>query len=412
MWRDDPLSKQQVCDTSVRPNICVNALHRGLLPKVTDALSGVTGRLEGVENLPVRFQDLGRESKPGEVQLPNLTPLGQSVLRGELTNREQYAWEAAAALTGERGSMCEARWNDRRANRVDNAVTEWLGPNRVRDDMDREFEKWARERRRGGGGPYRSRPEDPRPPEVHGRRGAPRVALPLLRDRRQLRTEQGAGAVTGRLLYARSRGIPFALTVLAATAALAVWAAYGLDAYLDPRRRVPVVALAPLLASAVIGTSFHQYADELDRTAVRPWWPRRLTQLLALTALAAAVLALAVLGHVAEFGAPAMVRNTLGAVGITAASAALIGARLSWMPTFGYLSAVYLGAPRTHGGWATVWGGVADAAGPRAGAWATAAAVFVAGAALYAWRGPRREVALATRNGPKPFVAVVPRPPK
>lgn len=222
------------------------------------------------------------------------------------------------------------------------------------------------------------------------------MALPLLRDRRQLRPERGARTVTepltealsGRLLYARSRGIPLALAVIAA---LAVWAAYGLDAYLDPQRRVPVVALAPLFASAVIGTSFHQYADELDRTAVRPWWPRRLTQLLALTALAAAVLALAVLGHAAEFGAPAMVRNTLGAVGITAGSAAVIGARLSWMPTFTYLSAIYLGAPRVHGGWATVWAWPMQP-GPQAGAWATAAAVFVAGSVLYAWRGPRREV--------------------
>lgn len=203
-------------------------------------------------------------------------------------------------------------------------------------------------------------------------------------------TRTGPAAPGGRMLYARSRGIPLALAVLAATAALAVWAAYGLDAYVDPERRVPVVALAPLLASAAIGTGFHQYADELDRTAVRPWGPRRLTHLLALTALAAAALALAVLGHAAEFGAPAMVRNTLGAVGITAASAALMGARLSWMPTFGYLSAIYLGAPRTHGGWATVWAWPMQP-GPQAGAWATAATVFVAGSALYARRGPRRE---------------------
>lgn len=199
-----------------------------------------------------------------------------------------------------------------------------------------------------------------------------------------------AAAPTGRMLYARSRGIPVALAILAATAGLAVWAAYGLDAYLDPKRRVPVVALAPLLASAVISTSFHQYADELDRTAVRPWWPRRLAHLLALTALAAASLALAVLGHTTEFGAPAMVRNTLGAVGIATASAALIGARLSWLPTFAYLSAIYLGAPGVHGGWAAVWAWPMQP-GRQPAAWATAGVAYVAGAALYAWRGSRRE---------------------
>ncbi|MEV6399888.1 hypothetical protein AB0M39_34735 [Streptomyces sp. NPDC051907] len=200
----------------------------------------------------------------------------------------------------------------------------------------------------------------------------------------------GAGPARGLLLYARSRGLPLALGVLAATSALALWAAHSLDGHLDPQRRVPVVALAPLFASAVIGTGFHQYADELDRTAVRPWWPRRLAQLLALTALAAAALALAVLGHPEEFGAPAMARNTLGAVGITAAAATLIGARLSWMPTFAYLSAVYLGAPRTPSGWATLWAWPMQP-DAQPGAWAAAGTAFAAGSALYAWRGARRE---------------------
>jgi hypothetical protein len=145
MWRDDPLSKRQVCDTSVRPNICVNALYRGLLPKVSAALSDVTGRLEGVENLPVRFEDLSGEPKPDEAQLPILTPLGWYVVRGELINPEQYAWEAAAALTGT-AVQCEARGNDERAHRVDNAVTDWLSPNPGRDDMDERFEEQARKR--------------------------------------------------------------------------------------------------------------------------------------------------------------------------------------------------------------------------------------------------------------------------
>jgi hypothetical protein len=143
LWRDNPLSKEQVCDTSVTPDICVNALHKGLLPKVSQALSGVTDRLEGVENLPVRFADLVAEPKRDEVQLPILTPLGRSVVRGELTDPEQYAWEAAAALTGGRGSLCEARANDPRASRIDKAVTEWLGPSPVRNDLS---EQWVRDR--------------------------------------------------------------------------------------------------------------------------------------------------------------------------------------------------------------------------------------------------------------------------
>ncbi|HZX40137.1 MAG TPA: hypothetical protein VFF37_17765 [Streptomyces sp.] len=145
MWRDDPLFERQVCDTSLRPNICVNALYRGLLPKVSAALSDVTGRLEGVENLPVRFEDLPGEPKPDEAQLPMLTPLGWYVVRGELINPQQYAWEAAAALTG-KAVQCEARGNDERAHRVDNTVTDWLSPNPGRDDLDERFEEQARTR--------------------------------------------------------------------------------------------------------------------------------------------------------------------------------------------------------------------------------------------------------------------------
>ncbi|MFF3320681.1 hypothetical protein [Streptomyces sp. NPDC002889] len=197
-------------------------------------------------------------------------------------------------------------------------------------------------------------------------------------------------SLRGPLLFARSRAIPLAVASLAAIAVLAVWGAHGLDAYLEPSRRVPVVALAPLLSAAVIGTGLHPYMDELDRTAVRPWWPRRLTQLLGLTALAATVLAVAVLGHTAEFGAPAMARNALGAMGITAAAAVMIGARLSWLPAFAYVSAIYLGAGRVHGHGAQIWAWPMQP-GPQAGAWAAAVALFVAGASVYAWRGPRRE---------------------
>ncbi|AKN72505.1 hypothetical protein QR97_24495 [Streptomyces sp. PBH53] len=196
--------------------------------------------------------------------------------------------------------------------------------------------------------------------------------------------------MTGLLLYARSRALPATLAALAGTAAFAVWAAGRLDAYLDPDRRVPIVALAPLLASAVIGTSLYSASDELDRTAVRRWWPRRLAQLTALTALAALLVTPAVLGHAETFGPPAVLRNTLGCTGLTAAAAVLLGARLSWLPAFGYVTAVYLGSTAAEGRAATIWAWPMQP-GAQAGAWATAVAAFVAGATLYAVRGARPE---------------------
>ncbi|MFF8727299.1 hypothetical protein ACF073_12520 [Streptomyces sp. NPDC015171] len=196
--------------------------------------------------------------------------------------------------------------------------------------------------------------------------------------------------MTGILLYARSRALPATLAALAGTAAFAVWAAGRLDAWLDPDRRVPIVALAPLLAAAVIGTSLYSASDELDRTAVRPWWPRRLAQPAGLAVLAALLLSVAVLGHAETFGPPAMIRNTLGCTGLTAAAAVLLGARLSWLPAFGYVTAVYLGSAAPHGRAETVWAWPMQPGG-QPGAWAAALAAFTLGTALYAVRGARPE---------------------
>ncbi|MFJ3661006.1 hypothetical protein ACIPPM_11130 [Streptomyces sp. NPDC090119] len=194
----------------------------------------------------------------------------------------------------------------------------------------------------------------------------------------------------GLVLYVRSRSLPLALAALAATAVAAVWAAGAQDAFLDPARRTPVIVLAPLAVAAVIGASLHSDSAELDRTAVRPWWPRRLAHLLTLTVLASALLPPAVAGHAETFGAPAMIRNTLGCVGVTALAAVVVGARLSWLPALAYVSAVCLVSSGARGRAATVWAWPVQP-GPQPGAWAAALAAFALGTVLYALRGARPE---------------------
>ncbi|MFJ7997897.1 hypothetical protein ACIQ7D_12225 [Streptomyces sp. NPDC096310] len=193
-------------------------------------------------------------------------------------------------------------------------------------------------------------------------------------------------------LYARSRALPATLVALAGVALTAAWSAWWLQAQprFDHTARIPVVVLAPLLASAAIGTGMYTHSDELDRTAVHPWWPRRLTVLLGPTALAAALLAAGVPGHPEAFGAPAVVRNLLGAAGVTAGAATLLGARLSRLPMTAYTSAVCLAAPRAPGGAAALWAWPLQP-GPQAGAWAVAVVAYVCGAGVYVWRGARRE---------------------
>ncbi|MCN9239420.1 hypothetical protein NGF19_01240 [Streptomyces sp. RY43-2] len=132
LWHENPLARRQVCDTSTTPQICVNARYGEVLPQVTEALSEVTGRLEGVRNLPVRFEDHAGAPHRDEVELPMLTPLGWYLVRGRLTDPEQYAWEAVSQLEG-RGE-CERV--DARVARADDAVQYYLAPSPSQKDFD------------------------------------------------------------------------------------------------------------------------------------------------------------------------------------------------------------------------------------------------------------------------------------
>ncbi|MEO3975790.1 hypothetical protein [Streptomyces sp. CAU 1734] len=205
---------------------------------------------------------------------------------------------------------------------------------------------------------------------------------------------------TGFPLYARSRSLPLCAAVLLAAAVLVLWRTGRTDGAgrsWDPGFGVPMTAVGPLIAAIAIGTTLYVYADELDRTAARAWWPRRLAHLLALAVCAAAVLALATAaagvpdtpGGPAAFepGAPAMVRNTLGAAGLAAIGAVVLGARLSWLPPLMYPA---MALPQGHqDGRVAALARMAQPDG-RWGAWVTAGLLLTAGAALYAWRGARR----------------------
>ncbi|MEU1037198.1 hypothetical protein ACFYP4_06665 [Streptomyces sp. NPDC005551] len=141
LLRDNPASRRQVCDTSVTPHVCVNATRPGLLPEVTDALSGLTGRLEGVRNLPVRFEDLGRRARRDEAELPMLTPFGWGVVRGEVTDPERYAWQAAHALVR---WDCDGTPPARRVRVTDEAVLRWLAPDPTARRLRADLAEWAR----------------------------------------------------------------------------------------------------------------------------------------------------------------------------------------------------------------------------------------------------------------------------
>ncbi|NEY36664.1 hypothetical protein GTU99_31725, partial [Streptomyces sp. PRKS01-65] len=132
--RASPLAHRQVCDTSTTPHICVNARYRKLLPQVTQALSGLTGRLDGVRNLPVRFEDLPGRPGPDEAELPMTTPIGRSVVRGRLTDPGEFAWAAGIMLQG----RAECEHPDPRLTRADDAVEHYLAPSPLARHFDEQ----------------------------------------------------------------------------------------------------------------------------------------------------------------------------------------------------------------------------------------------------------------------------------
>ncbi|MEU9732647.1 hypothetical protein [Streptomyces sp. NPDC048002] len=133
LTRPNPVSLRQVCDTSTTPQICVNARYEKLLPQITDALSGLTGRLEGVRNVPVRFADGRGPQRADEVGLPSVDSLGWSVVRGRLVDPERFAWEAGMALVG-RGD-CSRTEPEPAA--TDAAVEHYLAPSPTEAYFDR-----------------------------------------------------------------------------------------------------------------------------------------------------------------------------------------------------------------------------------------------------------------------------------
>ncbi|MDX2706829.1 hypothetical protein PV350_28830 [Streptomyces sp. PA03-6a] len=190
-------------------------------------------------------------------------------------------------------------------------------------------------------------------------------------------------------LYLRSRGLPGTAAALAVLFAASRWGADWLVSrpFFGTGARVPVVVLAPVLAAAVTGISLHTHSGEVDRGAPLPWWRWRAVHLIALTGPAVLWLGAAVPGDPDRFGAPTMVRGVIGFTGLAAAGAAVLGARLSWLPPVLYGGSVYLAAPRTPGGAAAVWAWSMQP-GAQPAAWATAAVLFAGGAALVAVRGP------------------------
>jgi hypothetical protein len=199
--------------------------------------------------------------------------------------------------------------------------------------------------------------------------------------------------VTSRLLtlHLRSRGAPTFLAGVGVIALLA-WAAgtwLASRPYFDgPAARVPVVALAPLLAALLLGPTLAGADEDLEHGTPLPWRAWRAGHLLVAAFVTAMALSLAGLRESHTFGAHALVRNALGCIGLVVGGAVLLGARLAWLPAFVYVGAVYAAAPRQTGAIVEVWAWPIQPS-TTATSWLTAAMIFAVGAAGYVHGGFR-----------------------
>ncbi|MGN9807757.1 hypothetical protein ACTMSW_00130 [Micromonospora sp. BQ11] len=201
-------------------------------------------------------------------------------------------------------------------------------------------------------------------------------------------------------LHLRSRGASTFLVGVGVIALLA-WAAgtwLASRPYFDgPAARVPVVALAPLLAALLLGPTLASADEDLERSTPLPWRAWRAGHLLVAALVTAMALSLAGLRAPDTYGAQELVRNALGCIGLVAGGAVLLGVRLAWLPAFVYVCAVYAAAPRHTGVVVAAWAWPIQPS-TTAASWLTAAAIFAVGTAGYVHGGARASAGRRARS--------------
>jgi hypothetical protein len=187
-----------------------------------------------------------------------------------------------------------------------------------------------------------------------------------------------------RLLYARSRGTPRAGLALVGLCVAGAWAGRWLVARpaLEPdTARLPVTVALALAVAVVVSGTLHSAADDLERTTPRNWAAWRAGHAAA-AALVAVVAVLPVL-PAAVHGQQALLRNTIGLLGLALLTAAALGPRLCWTVPLGYTATVYLAGSPDPGAGRPVWAFLLQPA-PSALALLTALSLLVAGSAAWA----------------------------
>lgn len=136
----------------------------------------------------------------------------------------------------------------------------------------------------------------------------------------------------------------------------------------------------------LLGPTLAGADEEFERGTPLRWPAWRTGHVLLAVLAVATALVLTGLRAPETFGAQALARNTLGWIGLVAGATALLGARLAWLPAFGYGCVVYVAAPRDAGVFVALWAWPVQPS-TAAASWVAAGGVLALGLAGYACCG-------------------------
>lgn len=205
-------------------------------------------------------------------------------------------------------------------------------------------------------------------------------------------TGPGPGGPLIRGLWFHSRAlhlqwvVPLLLLLAVISWRIALWLAHYL--YFDSvNARAPVAIVAPLLAAVLISVTLSGADVDLERSTARLSIRWRTVHGLVAAVIPGALLAITALDQPQIWGSYALVRNTIGLVGIVLIAATVLPATLTWSPALIYVIVVYFAAPRTPDYGASWWAWPMQPGAPDS-SWICATILVITGAVAYGRRGP------------------------
>lgn len=122
-WRPDPAAAALVCDDGT-PQVCASRVHARMLPGASAALAGLSAKLRGVPNAPVRVVE--NETWAARKTDARVSGWDTFFRRNRITEPELFAHNAAADAAAP--TSCPDPEAHSRSDDISTAVVDWLAP--------------------------------------------------------------------------------------------------------------------------------------------------------------------------------------------------------------------------------------------------------------------------------------------